>query len=133
MKLKDLSKIYYLKKEIEYLKNRLYLLSKYPNSSGSKTKASKGIAPLVITAEAEIELHIEIENRLKELIETEKEITGFISSIDDPQVRLIFYKRHIELKTWTKAAIEIGGGNTSDGVRMMYNRYIEKHPEMFDE
>lgn len=64
----------------------------------------------------------EIQTRImKKVIEVEK----YIASIDDSFMRRIITKRVIDRKTWVQIAMEIGGGNTPDGIRMAYNRFFE--------
>ena len=62
-------------------------------------------------------------------LEGQKErIEAFIDGIPDSVTRRIFRMRHIDgnyRPAWTKIARKIGGGNTSDGVRMRHDRYLK--------
>lgn len=67
--------------------------------------------------------------RQDKLKRQKRRIEDFIDNIPDSETRRIFRYRYIVGKrrwSWQKIAVEIGGGNTSDGVRMIHNRYLEK-------
>jgi len=49
----------------------------------------------------------------------------YISELDDALVELIILYRCINLCTWDQVAAHIGGGNTADSVRMIFNRHFE--------
>lgn len=53
------------------------------------------------------------------------EIEKFLSSISDSFVRRIVMLRVIDGLTWNEVADEIGGGNTSDGVKKIYQRCLK--------
>lgn len=55
-----------------------------------------------------------------------KRIVEFINGIDDSLMKQIIFYRHISCMRWNEVAAEIGGGNTEDSVRMVYNRYFKK-------
>lgn len=59
-----------------------------------------------------------------ELLQKTNEVEEFIASIDDSRMRRIINLRFIEKLSWNKVADHIGGGNTEDGVRMMFNRFM---------
>lgn len=60
-----------------------------------------------------------------ELEETQNEVEKFIATIEDSQIRRIINLKFIEKLTWRQVAIKIGGGNTEDSVRMIFNRYMK--------
>ena len=72
-------------------------------------------------------LEQKIKDKKSELEILRISITEYIMSIDDSLIRQIIKLRCIDLKTWTKIAIAVGGYNTADSVRMIYNRYIDKN------
>ena len=53
------------------------------------------------------------------------EIEKFLSSISDSFVRRIVVLRVIDGLTWNEVADKIGGGNTSDGVKKIYQRCLK--------
>ena len=54
------------------------------------------------------------------------EVHMFINSIHDSHMRRIITLRYVDGLSWNRVADEIGGGNTEDGVRMSFNRFMEK-------
>ena len=69
-------------------------------------------------------------NRLEmlenDLLSTINEIDDFISTISDSQIRQIMRYRIFDELPWREVAIKVGGGNTEDGVRMAYERYLKQ-------
>lgn len=65
-------------------------------------------------------LEMEIESTLNQ-------VEDFITNLDDSRMRRIIRLRFVENKSWMQVANAIGGGNTEDGVRMMFNRFMEKN------
>lgn len=51
-------------------------------------------------------------------------VIEWIEQIDDPLIQAIMYARYIKGSSWTAVAMQMGGNNTADGVRMMHNRYL---------
>lgn len=64
--------------------------------------------------------------RYENLLETTNEVLDFIESIDDSYMRMVITYRIIENYSWRQVAEAMGGNNTEDGVRMSFNRFIEK-------
>lgn len=60
-----------------------------------------------------------------ELLQKTNEVEEFIANLDDSRMRRIINLRFIENLSWNKVADNIGGGNTEDSVRMMFNRFME--------
>lgn len=54
------------------------------------------------------------------------EVEQFISQIDDSRVRRIIEMRFIGGFSWNEVANNIGGGNSEDGVRMTFERFMQK-------
>jgi chromosome segregation ATPase len=54
------------------------------------------------------------------------EIEKFLSSISDSFVRRIVMLRVIDRLTWNEVADEIGGGNTENSVKKIYQRCLNK-------
>ena len=61
-----------------------------------------------------------------DLLERLSDVEGYIAGIPDSQLRRIIRLRVIDKLTWQQVAQQIGGDNTADGVRMMFNRFFEK-------
>lgn len=64
--------------------------------------------------------------RYENLLEVTNDVLDFIESIEDSRMRMIITYRIIENYSWSKVADAMGGGNTEDGVRMMFNRFLDK-------
>ena len=54
-----------------------------------------------------------------------EEIEAYINSITDPLIRQIVLLRVVDCNSWRDIAQQIGGDNTEDSVRMIYNRSIK--------
>ena len=68
-------------------------------------------------------------SRLAWLRRRKEAIDDFIDGIEDSLTRRIFEKMYIEgdtKPTWVKVAMEIGGGNTQDGIRKIHDRFLDK-------
>ncbi len=72
-----------------------------------------------------IDLKNEIEKQQRDYLRRQIEIEQFVGSINDLYIRRIISYRFIDGLTWRRTALKMGGGNTSDGVRMACNRFLE--------
>ncbi len=63
--------------------------------------------------------------RLERYLAEKVEVEEFINGIDDVLIQQIFILRFVEGYKWFRVAMEIGGGNTEDSVRMACKRYLE--------
>ena len=99
--MKELKRVYYLKKEIQSLQKTLQK----------------------VEAEA-ILLNIAI--KTTELQMQYDKIFTWIFSIDDPLIRLIIKARYLDCYTWNEVADEVGGNNTEYSVKKIAYRYFEK-------
>lgn len=113
-----------LEREIEKRKNNTYIKGVGTNVS----KTNKINNPTLQYSLEELELPMLIErleqHKEKCLNEIEK-LTNFILNIEDVYIRKICTLRYIYgVRNWSRIALEMGGGNTPDGVRMAHNRYF---------
>lgn len=67
-----------------------------------------------------------LESRYEKLLEVTNDVVDFIESIEDSHMRMIITYRIIENYSWGQVADVMGGGNTEDGVRKAFVRFIEK-------
>lgn len=127
----QLERIHYLNNEIRIYEKRLIRLrASLGNSGVSYTDMPKSTEVKDLDAERLIEaldLEQKIEEHLNEIKRVRNEIYAFMRDIEDPCIRLIIGLRCIGLKTWDKIADTLGGGNSADGVRKLYVRYLESH------
>ncbi len=130
MTVKELSKLYYLKKLIERdelriieLRSRMLPgsinLDGMPRASSPSNKMEESLAAI-----------FDIDERLKkeraEYIKEQIAIEEYIRSVDDLQIRLILSYRFVDMLTWKQIAIRIGGGNTEDSVKKMCYRFLKR-------
>lgn len=125
----ELEQIYCLNRELKMWENELEKLrakslvaSPLPNisrGSGTTDKIAK-------RAEREIELENIIQAKRDEIQELRNKAVAYITTIPDSLTRMIVYYRCVSLFGWRRVAYEIGGDNTPDGVRMIYNRFIAR-------
>lgn len=108
MTAKELSQLYYLKKEIEMDNQRLHKL----RLSGD---------PMIAEYESIIKA------KIQKCIEKRILLEQYIASAPDSIVRQILTYRFIDNFSWQRIAFKIGGNNTADGVRQICNRYIKSH------
>ena len=64
--------------------------------------------------------------RMNELQRKYDAICAEIYAVKDSQVRLILLLRYVDGMSWRNIAARVGGGNTSDSVRMIHNRFLSK-------
>ena len=69
----------------------------------------------------------EIDRKLNRLERQQAEVERFIGTIDDSLVRRIAVARYIECRSWEGVARKLGGGNTSDGVRKIWQRWAGRN------
>lgn len=130
MSLEKLSGLYYMKKligrdaqRIEDLRARLTStttnMNGMPGSPNASDKIGDGIPEIVdlIRKIEEERLNFEIEKASLEI---------YLRRIEDPQIRLIFLLRFVDLKSWGDVASAIGGNNTDNSVKKTCYRYLKK-------
>lgn len=124
---KELQQVYYLRKEIKMWKNKLKELSDLKAVNYNSNGHSNGISsPVQELAERREKIRQIITGKENEIILQEQVITEYIMTIDISLIRQIMYKRHIELKSWSIIAAEVGGKNTAESVRKMHERFLLK-------
>ena len=132
MTLKELSQLYYLKKEIKKYEQRLDI------AQTRATRATSDPTATIITrgkSSSKEEVYAETEEEIKKCIDNlrikckreELKIIKYIETIPDSLTRSIFNLRFIELKTWLQVANALGGNNTEDSVKKICYRYLDTH------
>jgi hypothetical protein len=126
---KELSQLYYLNREIEYLKNRIRELDEKSVSNTHKISgmpSGTDILDLVGDCVVEIdELKLLLDVKLKQCIYEVNIINRYINSIGDSRMRMIISLRYINGLSWQQVAASIGGGNTEKNVQMGVNRFLK--------
>ena len=101
----ELSKYYYLKQEIKQIEDNIkeidstFMRASLINCEKFERKLSNPQEKRMILIEKyEQKLEIALNKSIEELIKIEE----FINSIEDPENRMIFRYRYIELKSWNE-------------------------------
>lgn len=122
-----LEQIYYInrelkmwERELERLKLRSPVNSPIPRN-GSGYDISD---PTARNAERLIEAESYVKCKAGQLQAARDEAIRFIWKIPDSLTRMIVFYRCVSLMSWRRVAYEVGGGNTENGVRMIYNRFM---------
>lgn len=126
---KELKELYYLQREIRNDEQRLIELEAaatgttapltgmpHGGSLSDKTALAADIADLKTIIQSKQTMCIAMYNK----------IMRFVACIDDSLIRQIIMHRHLDMMTWRDIAQKIGGGNSEDGLRMMYERYLKR-------
>lgn len=100
MQKSELQQIYYINREIANLEN------------------------MIASSDSE-ELREERQKRVAELSAARERVERFISTIPDSLTRQIVELRCVKCYKWCEVAKKVGGGNTADGVRKAFNRYLK--------
>lgn len=126
---KELKELYYLQREIASDRQRLSELEAAATAAASptgglprggtlsdKTAIACDIADLKTIIEAKNAMCVAMYNK----------IMRFVAGIDDSLMRQIIMHRHLDMMTWRDIAQKIGGGNSADGLRMLYERFLDR-------
>ena len=126
----ELEQIYYLNRELkmwedELSRIRAKSLVQSPVGGGSHGSAvSDRVAQ---RGERVVELENRIQAKRDEIQELRNKAVEYITNgIPDSLTRMIVFYRCVSLFGWRRVAYEVGGNNTPDGVRMIYNRFMAK-------
>ena len=127
---KELSQLYYLKKEIKEQQRRIAELETPAiNCSTEITElpTGKGISDKIGNYAAQIaDLKALLDLNLKKCFYELNRLERFIQSIEDPILRQIMTFRFVNGYSWIKIAYTIGGNNTPDGIRIKVMRFLQK-------
>lgn len=121
---KDLSRFYYLKKEIAYIEDKLKELN-YGISSIKYTDDIKGTNKHSSIPEKVVELKDKWEAKVILAYSVCLEIENYIETIPDDELRLIARYRYIDCLTWDKIAGKIGKGQDRTAVSKKIRKYLD--------
>lgn len=123
-----LEQIYYINRELKMWERELERLRlRSPVSSpalhivGASNRISNPTAQYV---ERVIEVESYVKCKAQQLQNARDEAMKLIWEIPDSLTRMIVFYRCVSLMSWRRVAYEVGGGNTENGVRMIYNRFM---------
>ena len=128
---KELSRLYYLRKEIEEQQHRLIELESsvsgcsskingLPNGCGFSDKIGNYVAQI-----ADLKLLLEL-NLRKCFYELER-LNRYVNSIDYSLIRQIIICRFEKCMSWQQIGRKIGGNNTGESLRKRLYRYLKYH------
>lgn len=127
---KELSQLYYLRKEIKEQQRRLSELEALATSCNAKITGipnGNGVSDKIANYAAQIaDLKGLLDLNLKKCFYELNRLDRFIQSIDDPLLRQIITYRFISGYSWAKISYTIGGNNTPDGLRIKMMRFLDK-------
>ncbi len=126
----ELMQVYYMDKEIATWKEELEKLRRHTQPSAVRLtgfcRARGSLADK--TADIAVEM-AETERKIREkLLELEREkikVMNYILGIEDPQTRLIFKLRCLNLLSWNAVADKVGGMNSEDSVKKRFYRHLK--------
>lgn len=127
---KELSQLYYLRKEIKEQQRRLSELEALATSCTVKITGlpnGNGVSDKVANYAAQIaDLKGLLDLNLKKCFYELNRLDRYIQSVDDPLLRQIMTYRFINCYSWSKISYAIGGNNTPDGLRIKMMRFLKK-------
>ena len=127
---KELSQLYYLKKEIKEQQRRLKeleILATNCTANVTGLPNGNGVSDKIANYATEIaDLKSLLDLNLKKCFYELNRLDRFIQSIDDPLLRQIITYRFINGYSWAKISYTIGGNNTPDGLRIKMMRFLDK-------
>ena len=128
---KELSQLYYLKKEIKEQQKRLAELEAAAAGCTKKITglpSGRGVSDKLGKYAAQIaDLRALLDLNLKKCFYELNKLDRYIQSVDDSLVRQIMTYRFINCYSWGKIAWQIGGNNSVDGIKKKLYRYLEKN------
>ena len=128
---KELSQLYYLKKEIKEQQRRIAELEAVATNCSTKITglpSGKGISDKIGNYAAQIaDLKALLDLNLKKCFYELNRLDRFIQSVKDPLLRQILTCRFVNGYSWRKIAYTVGGNNTPDGLRVKMMRFLQKN------
>lgn len=124
---KELSQLYWLKKEIERESRRveeLEALATGCTAGASGMPGSAGISDRTAIAAQIADCKTLIDAKRTAAVDEYNRLVHYIKDVDDAYIRNILKYRYIECLTWRQVALWMGG--TASAVRMAHNRFFEK-------
>lgn len=124
-----LRQLYYLNREIESDRRRITELRHAATNTGASISGlphAKKISDKTALAGLIADCEKTLQHKLHRCVREYDDLNRFVASIDDSLMRQIISYRHINGLSWRQVAFHIGGGNTEDGVRMQYKRFLER-------
>lgn len=126
MTLKELSQLHWLKREMMMDVRRLVEIETVYGGIAGEDNA--GFADKTATTAVMIaELKETIVQKQFRVMSERIRLEQYIANVDDSFVRQVLTLRFVDGYSWKKVAMEVGGGNTADNVRMSCKRYLRRN------
>ena len=128
---KELSQLYYLKKEIKEQQRRLDELETAATACTANVTGipnGNGISDKVANYAAQIaDLKGLLDLNLKKCFYELNRLDRYIQSVDDPLIRQIILYRFENNMSWNQIERAIGGNNNSESLRKKLYRYLKSN------
>lgn len=127
---RELNQLYWLNREIARDRQRLQELYAAATDTSFKVTGLPHVSGITDKTGLAVEiayLREIIEQKVKRCYDEYNKLMEYINSVDDSYIRQIMTLRYIHGMSWRRIAHQMGGGNTSDSVRMACNRYLKSH------
>lgn len=128
MTYEELNGLFYLRKRIEYLRRRIDELSNEDGLNGiSYTGISTGLgvsSPVERIAIKRTALINEYNNAIEKALSKEREISAYIDSTNNGEIKVIMQKRFLQFMTYEQIAAEVHSDRTT--VSKKLGRYLKK-------
>lgn len=118
MKIGQLNRLYWLKKEITQVEEQIKELSVLPVQSSASASVEQFTEQLLILRE-------KLNKKLTEYVQERIAIEDIINYIDEPEVRIIARKRFIENKSWETIGEEMYMDRTTAYKKL--KRYVKNN------
>ena len=127
--MKNLNKVYWLKKEIEQITDQIKELTVYKGSSMSGMPSGGGdnSSPIERYVLKKERLMDKLQKKFDELVSEVQRIEEYIESIEDAEIRVIARMRFIENKDWQVIGDEMYMDRTTVSRKM--KRFLEREKD----
>ena len=124
--MKNLNKVYWLKKEIEQIADQIKELTFYQGASysGIPSGSHNNTSPIERYVMKKERLMEKLQRKFDELVTEVQRIEEYIESIEDAEIRVIARKRFIENKDWQVIGDEMYMDRTT--VSRKIKKYLER-------
>lgn len=134
MTIAELSRVYELKREIDWYDKRIDELraqrtaisapafDKEPGQRGDPSRSKiETLTAEIIDLEELLRLH------RQQIVIEHARLERYVATVDDPQVRQIMHLRYADLQSWSDVASAMH--YSVEAVKKRLYRYLEKHPD----
>lgn len=126
---KRLKQLSWLRLEIEDISKRIQMFERVLGGRKHHADSLKWLQNETEPQETQLaELLKQMEGRQSAALQECLALQRYIETIEDSQTRTIFTLRYFEGLSWHQVAWRLGG-NTSDSVRMIHNRYLARRKD----